>query len=50
MAIITSTDNAGMYIQILDTFLILLIENRLGDNPSFHRTKSIKVFCQERLK
>uniref|UniRef100_A0A3B3S4R3 Tc1-like transposase DDE domain-containing protein n=1 Tax=Paramormyrops kingsleyae TaxID=1676925 RepID=A0A3B3S4R3_9TELE len=56
MAVITSTVNAQVYIEILDNFLILSIESRLGDdevifqddNASCHRAKSVKTFLQER--
>ena len=56
MAIITSTVNAQVYIEILDICLITSIENRFGDddvifqdgNASCHRAKSVKAFLQEK--
>uniref|UniRef100_A0A672STN9 Tc1-like transposase DDE domain-containing protein n=1 Tax=Sinocyclocheilus grahami TaxID=75366 RepID=A0A672STN9_SINGR len=54
MAILISTVNAQVYIEILDTFLIPSIEKKLGDvifqddNASCHREKSVKAFLQER--
>uniref|UniRef100_A0A672T8Q8 Tc1-like transposase DDE domain-containing protein n=1 Tax=Sinocyclocheilus grahami TaxID=75366 RepID=A0A672T8Q8_SINGR len=56
MAILTSTVNAQMYIEILDTFLIPSIEKTFGDNDvifqddnaSCHRAKSVEAFLQER--
>ncbi len=55
MAILTSTVNAQVYIEILDTFLIASIEKKFGDNvifqddnASWYRAKSVKAFLQER--
>lgn len=55
MTILTSTVNGQVYIEILDTFLIPLIEKKFGDdvifqddNASWHRAKIVKAFLQER--
>uniref|UniRef100_A0A3B3QGW8 Transposase Tc1-like domain-containing protein n=1 Tax=Paramormyrops kingsleyae TaxID=1676925 RepID=A0A3B3QGW8_9TELE len=54
MAIITSTINAQVCVEILDNFLISSIESRFGndnfqdDNASCHRAQSIKTFLQEK--
>ena len=55
MAITTSTDNAQVEIDILNTFLIPSIENRFGDEVIFqdddascHRAKNVKAFLLER--
>ena len=55
MVTITSTINALMFIKILDTFLVSLIENWFGDdevifpdnNAYCYRSKVIKAFLQE---
>lgn len=51
----TSTVNAQVYTEILDTFLIPSIENGFVDEVIFqdhhasrHRAKSVKAFLQER--
>ena len=56
MTVITSSINAQVYVEILDTFLIPSIERMFGDgsiifqddNASCHRAKSVKTFLQER--
>jgi DDE superfamily endonuclease len=56
MAVITSSINAQVYIDILDTFLIPSIERMFGDddiifqddNASCHRAKTVKTFLEER--
>lgn len=56
MAIITTTTNTHVYIEITDDFLIPSTENWFGDNEvishdnaSFHRVKGIKAFLKESL-
>ena len=56
MAVITSSINAQVYVDILDTFLIPSFERMFGDdeiifqddNASCHRAKSVKTFLEER--
>ena len=56
MAIITSRINTYVYIEVLDNFLVLSIENWFGDgevtfqddNVSGNRAKKIKTFLRER--
>lgn len=55
MAVITSSINAQVYIEILDTFVIPLIESRFhydgvifpAGNASCHRAKYAKAFLLE---
>ena len=43
--------NAHVYTEILDNFLIPLIENLLGDDSaSFHRAKKTEIFLQKNIK
>lgn len=56
MAVVKSSINAQVYIDILDSFLIPSIENMFGDgeiifqddNASCHRAKTVKAFLAER--
>ncbi|CAJ0921952.1 unnamed protein product [Ranitomeya imitator] len=56
MAVITSSINAQVYVDILDTFLIPSIERMFGDdeiifqddNASCHRAKTVKPFLEKR--
>ncbi len=56
MAVITSSINAQVYVDILDTFLIPSVERMFGDddiifqddNASCHRAKTVKTFLEER--
>uniref|UniRef100_A0A8C5I7Z6 Tc1-like transposase DDE domain-containing protein n=1 Tax=Gouania willdenowi TaxID=441366 RepID=A0A8C5I7Z6_GOUWI len=56
MAVITSSINAQVYVDMLDTFLIPSIERMFGDddivyqddNASCHRAKTVKTFLEER--
>ena len=52
MAIIISTINALVYIDILDKFLITLIENWFGDDEVIfqNETKRMRAFLQEKQK
>lgn len=53
MAVVKSSINAQVYIEILDSFLIPSIENMFvifqDDNASCHRAKTVKAFLGERL-
>uniref|UniRef100_A0A4W6EFN8 Tc1-like transposase DDE domain-containing protein n=1 Tax=Lates calcarifer TaxID=8187 RepID=A0A4W6EFN8_LATCA len=56
MAVITSSINAQVYVDILDTFLIPSIERAFGDdeiifqndNASCHRAKTVNTFLEKR--
>uniref|UniRef100_A0A8C1BRT3 Uncharacterized protein n=1 Tax=Cyprinus carpio TaxID=7962 RepID=A0A8C1BRT3_CYPCA len=48
MTILTSTVNGQVYIEILDTFLIPLIEKKFGDDVIFQDDNELlnkKMFC-----